>query len=221
MSARARRADRRGAARRARRRSPRRGAASSASSSAPRPPRSRPTCSRSSTATSTASRRRLAGAGFTGRFSVMQSNGGPPARRGDAAQRHHRAVLRPGGRRGRRDPPGRALAARGDLITFDMGGTSTDVCLVQRRRAGPRAPETEVDGLPIRTPVLDIVSVGAGGGSHRLDRRRRHAARRPAQRRRRSRPGLLRQAAAPQPTVTDAHVVRGTIRPDSLPRRRA
>ena len=58
-----------------------------------------------------------------------------------------------------------------------MGGTSTDVCLVQD--GGPSlAPESEIDGLPIRTPVLDIVSVGAGGGSHRLGRRRRHAARR-------------------------------------------
>src|SRR5260370_7478256 len=51
-----------------------------------------------------------------------------------------------------------------DLITFDMGGTSTDVCLVQDGRPS-LASESEIDGLPIRTPVLDIVSVGAGGGS--------------------------------------------------------
>src|SRR5262249_11530301 len=47
---------------------------------------------------------------------------------------------------------------------FDMGGTSTDVCLVQEGRPS-LASESEIDGLPIRTPVLDIVSVGAGGGS--------------------------------------------------------
>src|SRR3954462_2930277 len=45
-----------------------------------------------------------------------------------------------------------------------MGGTSTDVCLVQDGRPS-LASESETDGLPIRTPVLDIVSVGAGGGS--------------------------------------------------------
>ena len=45
-----------------------------------------------------------------------------------------------------------------------MGGTSTDVCLVQDGRPS-LASESEIDGLPIRTPVLDIVSVGAGGGS--------------------------------------------------------
>ncbi|MBI3515502.1 MAG: hydantoinase/oxoprolinase family protein, partial [Proteobacteria bacterium] len=58
---------------------------------------------------------------------------------------------------------GRA-AGLADLITFDMGGTSTDVCLVQDGRPS-LASESEIDGLPIRTPVLDIVSVGAGGGS--------------------------------------------------------
>ena len=107
----------------------------------------------------------LAEAGFAGRFSVMQSNGGRlPA----AAMRRNaitRAVQRPGGRRGRRDPPGASAPAGGNLITFDMGGTSTDVCLVRGRRGRRLAPETEVDGLPIRTPVLDIVTVGAGGGS--------------------------------------------------------
>src|SRR5260370_22954561 len=51
-----------------------------------------------------------------------------------------------------------------DLVTFDMGGTSTDVCLVQDGQPS-LASESEIDGLPIRTPVLDIVSIGAGGGS--------------------------------------------------------
>ena len=45
-----------------------------------------------------------------------------------------------------------------------MGGTSTDVSLVENGEPSIAA-ETEIDGLPIRTPVLDIVSVGAGGGS--------------------------------------------------------
>jgi N-methylhydantoinase A len=53
----------------------------------------------------------------------------------------------------------------GDLITFDMGGTSTDVAIVRDGRPDVRA-EGEVDwSIPYRFPCLDINSVGAGGGS--------------------------------------------------------
>jgi N-methylhydantoinase A len=45
-----------------------------------------------------------------------------------------------------------------------MGGTSTDVCLIERGRAA-RASEREVGGLPIRLPTVDLHTVGAGGGS--------------------------------------------------------
>src|SRR5258708_28784405 len=59
-----------------------------------------------------------------------------------------------------------ALAKRSGverIITFDMGGTSTDVALVD---GSPTATnEAEVAGLPVRVPVLDIHTVGAGGGS--------------------------------------------------------
>ncbi|MCA9470604.1 MAG: hydantoinase/oxoprolinase family protein [Nitrospirales bacterium] len=55
------------------------------------------------------------------------------------------------------------LAGYENLITFDMGGTSTDVSLVNGH---PQVThEAKVDGLPIRIPVLDIHSVGSGGGS--------------------------------------------------------
>mgnify|MGYP003288424646 CR=1 FL=1 len=52
----------------------------------------------------------------------------------------------------------------GDLITFDMGGTSTDVCLI---RHGEPAQKTlrEVGGFPVRTHTIDIHTIGAGGGS--------------------------------------------------------
>lgn len=51
-----------------------------------------------------------------------------------------------------------------DAITFDMGGTSTDVCLV---RSGEPALATtrHVGGYPVRFPALDIHTIGAGGGS--------------------------------------------------------
>ena len=91
-----------------------------------------------------------------------------------------------------------------------MGGTSTDVSLVENGAA--IGAETEIDGLPIRTPVLDIVSVGAGGGSLvwiddggmlRVGPRSAGAYPGPA----------CYGRGGTQPTVTDAHVVRGTIRP--------
>ncbi|WP_066414361.1 hydantoinase/oxoprolinase family protein [Halorubrum aethiopicum] len=50
------------------------------------------------------------------------------------------------------------------LVTFDMGGTSSDVSLV-RDGAAARTTESEINGRPIRTPMVDIETVGAGGGS--------------------------------------------------------
>lgn len=56
-----------------------------------------------------------------------------------------------------------------DAVSFDMGGTSTDVCLIRGGAPEP-APMHEVAGLPVRYPALDIHTIGAGGGSiARLD----------------------------------------------------
>jgi N-methylhydantoinase A len=57
-----------------------------------------------------------------------------------------------------------AAAGFKDLITFDMGGTSTDVALLQGGRCR-LAAEAIVHGYPIKAPMLDIHTVGAGGGS--------------------------------------------------------
>jgi N-methylhydantoinase A len=51
-----------------------------------------------------------------------------------------------------------------DLLTFDMGGTSTDVAPVQGGEAGTTT-ESEVAGVPITLPVVDLHTVSAGGGS--------------------------------------------------------
>ncbi len=51
-----------------------------------------------------------------------------------------------------------------ELITFDMGGTSTDVALIESGQPA-MVSEVEVDVYPIRTPAIDVVTVGAGGGS--------------------------------------------------------
>ena len=101
-----------------------------------------------------------------------------------------------------------------DLITLDMGGTSTDVALVSNDQA-ELAPMTMIDGLPVKTPVVDIVTVGAGGGSIawvddggllRVGPQSAGATPGPACY---SRGGKL-------PTVTDAHLVRGTLQSDSF-----
>ncbi|MCO6418389.1 hydantoinase/oxoprolinase family protein [Siccirubricoccus sp. KC 17139] len=155
----------------------------------------------------------LAKAGFAGHFSVMQSNGGRmPAR---AMRANAISALLSGPAAGVVGAIRQAArSGRGNLITFDMGGTSTDVALVQEGEAS-LAAETEVDGLPIRTPVLDIVTVGAGGGSlvwiddgGMLRVGPRSAGAEPG-------PACYGRGGT-QPTVTDAHVVRGTIRPDAF-----
>jgi N-methylhydantoinase A len=51
-----------------------------------------------------------------------------------------------------------------DAISFDMGGTSTDVCLIAGG-AAERSVERSVAGLPVRLPTVDLQTVGAGGGS--------------------------------------------------------
>jgi N-methylhydantoinase A len=60
------------------------------------------------------------------------------------------------------------LAGYDHIITLDIGGTSTDVALCPG--APIRRPESEIDGLPLRIRLLDIETIGAGGGSiARLD----------------------------------------------------
>jgi N-methylhydantoinase A len=54
-------------------------------------------------------------------------------------------------------------AGEGRVITFDMGGTSTDVSLCDGGLS--RTTDSEIAGLPIRLPMIDIHTVGAGGGS--------------------------------------------------------
>ncbi|MGC2194789.1 MAG: hydantoinase/oxoprolinase family protein, partial [Terriglobales bacterium] len=55
------------------------------------------------------------------------------------------------------------LSGLQQIISFDMGGTSTDVSLVDR--AAKASSQSEIAGLPVGVPMLDIHTVGAGGGS--------------------------------------------------------
>jgi N-methylhydantoinase A len=100
---------------------------------------------------------------------VMQSNGGYISV-GEARKSGVRCILSgpAGGIVGARYLANFAVSAEleeknSNLITFDMGGTSTDVALLSGE---PRVTtETNIGGLPIRIPVLDIHTIGAGGGS--------------------------------------------------------
>lgn len=156
---------------------------------------------------------RLGEGGFKGRFSVMQSNGG----RLPAAGMAENAItsLFSGPAAGVMGAVRQAvLSGHPNLITLDMGGTSTDVCLVADGKP-QLAGETSVGGLPIRTPVLDIVTVGAGGGSLcwvddggmlRVGPESAGADPGPA----------CYGRGGTEPAITDAHLVRGTIRPDAF-----
>ena len=56
------------------------------------------------------------------------------------------------------------LSGKPDIVTFDMGGTSTDVCLIRAGKAEMTFGR-EVAGFPVRLPAIDIHTIGAGGGS--------------------------------------------------------
>jgi N-methylhydantoinase A len=96
------------------------------------------------------------------RLRIMQSSGGSIS--ADRAAREPVRTILSG-------PAGGVVAATriaemagiSDIITFDMGGTSTDVSLC--RGAARTTNEALVVGLPVAVPVLDIHTVGAGGGS--------------------------------------------------------
>jgi N-methylhydantoinase A/oxoprolinase/acetone carboxylase beta subunit len=111
---------------------------------------------------------------------------------------------------------GQAAAAAGfaDCVTLDMGGTSTDVCLIRAGRPEPAA-ERRVAGLPIRMPSLDVHTIGAGGGSvARIDPGGALAV---GPESAGAEPGpVCYGRGGTVPTVTDADLVAGRIPPDGL-----
>jgi N-methylhydantoinase A len=96
------------------------------------------------------------------RLRVMQSNGGAISTQLAAREAVRTVLSGPAAGVSGAWAVGRALGLR-RVITFDMGGTSTDVSLID---AAPTfRSEWEIGGLPIKVPALDIHTVGAGGGS--------------------------------------------------------
>src|SRR5207253_6112918 len=97
-----------------------------------------------------------------------------------------------------------ASAGVENLITFDMGGTSTDVALCDRE--GMRLTnESIVAGVPIAVPMMDIHTVGAGGGS--IARVDEGGSLRVGPESAGADPGPACYGKSLLPTVTDAHLV--------------
>lgn len=97
-------------------------------------------------------------------------------------------------------------------VSFDMGGTSTDVAMMA---GGPEArPGGEIDGMPIRVPMLDIHTVGAGGGS--LAWVDDAGALRVGPRSAGADPGPAAYGRGTELTVTDANIVLGRLVPEAF-----
>ena len=139
---------------------------------------------------------------------VMQSSGGITAL-STAAREPVRTVLSgPAG-----GVVGAATTARAsgfqNIIAFDMGGTSTDVSLVEGEIK--LATDAQIAGLPIGVPMLDIHTVGAGGGS--LARFDAAGVLRVGPESAGADPGPICYGRGIQPTVTDANLILGRLRP--------
>ncbi len=96
------------------------------------------------------------------RLRVMQSNGGAISAPLAAREAVRTVLSGPAAGVTGACAVARALGLR-RVITFDMGGTSTDVSLIDG--APVLRGEWEIGGLPLKVPALDIHTVGAGGGS--------------------------------------------------------
>ncbi len=145
------------------------------------------------------------------RVFVMQSSGGLTSLEAASRQPVRTVLSGPAG-----GVVGAAAMARLSgierVITFDMGGTSTDVALVD---GGLKASsESEIAGLPVRVPMLDIHTVGAGGGS--LARFDAGGALRVGPESAGADPGPICYGRGVQPTVTDANLLLGRLQPDKF-----
>ncbi len=142
------------------------------------------------------------------RIFVMQSSGGITAL-ATAAREPVRTVLSgPAG--GVVGAAASALASGfSNLIAFDMGGTSTDVSLVEDEIK--TATDGQIAGLPIGVPMLDIHTVGAGGGS--LARFDAAGVLRVGPESAGADPAPICYGRGTQPTVTDANLLLGRLQP--------
>ncbi len=154
---------------------------------------------------------RLGEGGFHPLVFLVQSNGGVCSLR-MAAEQPARLLL--SGPSGGALAAGRlsALLSRPNLVAVDMGGTSFDVSVVQDGRVAV-ITQGEIDRLPVRLPMVEMRTIGAGGGSiaavdagGRLTVGPRSAG---------ARPGPVSYGrGGTEPTVTDANLALGRLDPD-------
>lgn len=145
------------------------------------------------------------------RVSIMQSNGGLLT--AAEARRHAVRTILSG-------PAGGIVGAVEiarlcgfeKALTFDMGGTSTDVALAGREAR--LTTEARIDDFPVRVPMLDIHTVGAGGGS--IARVDAGGSLRVGPESAGAVPGPACYGVGEEATVTDAHVMLGRISADQL-----
>jgi len=151
---------------------------------------------------------RLAQPARSNRIFVMQSSGGITTL-ATAAREPVRTVLS--------GPAGGVVGASAtarlsgfrQIISFDMGGTSTDVALVDGEAQA--SSQSEIAGLPVGVPMLDIHTVGAGGGS--LARFDAAGALRVGPDSAGADPGPICYGRGTLPTVTDANLLLGRLQP--------
>ncbi len=143
------------------------------------------------------------------RIFVMQSSGGITTLATAARQPVRTVLSGPAG-----GVVGASAAARRSgfrqIISFDMGGTSTDVALVDQEAKA--SSHSEIAGLPVGVPMLDIHTVGAGGGS--LARFDAAGAMRVGPQSAGADPGPICYGRGTLPTVTDANLLLGRLQPD-------
>ena len=108
-----------------------------------------------------------------------------------------------------------SMAGFGRIIGFDMGGTSTDVCLVDEAAGGLNiSNESVVSGVPIGIPMLDIHTAGAGGGS--IARFDAGGLLRVGPESAGSMPGPICFGRGELPTVTDANLILSRLDPETF-----
>jgi len=156
---------------------------------------------------------RLKSAGYRGPVLIMQSHGGV-ASIAEAIRLAAGAVLSgpaggvAGGRYASR------LLSEGNLIPFDMGGTSTDISVIMGGESQV-ASDREVGGHSVALPSLDIITLGAGGGS--IARVDEGGIFRVGPESAGAEPGPACYGKGGQaPTVTDANLVLGYLDPDNF-----
>ena len=156
-------------------------------------------------------RDRLDGAGMRGAIGVMQSNGGVMA-----AERAVELPVRTLSSGPAGGVVGVATLARRlghpDAICTDVGGTTYDVAIIEGGRVQERT-ESEIAGLPVLAPTVDVASIGAGGGSIAWIDDLGGLRVGPVSAGARPGPACFGFGGV-EPTVTDCHLVLGRLDPD-------